>query len=41
MTLQKEFVKPIFVQKIAFASIYDSIMSHKQFEIKNKELGSL
>ena len=41
MTLQKKFVKSILVQKIAYASIYDSIMSLEQFEIKNKELRSL
>ena len=41
MTLQKKFVKSILVQKITYTSIYDSTMSPKQFEIKNKELRSL
>ena len=36
MTLQKSLV-----QKIAYTSIYDSIMSPEQFEIKNKKLPSL
>ena len=37
----KKFVKSIIVQKIAHTSIDDSIMSPKQFEIKDKELHSL
>ena len=32
------FVKSILVQKIAYTSIYDIIMSHEHFEIQNKEL---
>ena len=39
--ITKKFVKSILVQKIAYTSIYDSTMSPKQFEIKNKELRSL
>ena len=39
--ITKKFVKSILAQKIAYTSIYDSTMSHKQFEIKNKELRSL
>ena len=39
--ITKKFVKSILVQKIACASIYDSIMSPEQFEIKKKELRSL
>ena len=35
------FVKFIFVQKIAFTSIYDIIMSPEHFEIQNKELRPL
>ena len=35
------FVKPIFVQKIAYTSIYDIIMSPEHFEIKNKDLRPL
>ena len=31
-------LKSILVQKIAYTSIYDIIMSPEQFEIKNKEL---
>ena len=38
MTLQKMFVKSIIVQKIAYTSIYDTIMSPEHFEIKNKDL---
>ena len=34
-------IKSILVQKIAFYSIYDIIMSPEHFEIKNKELRSL
>ena len=37
----KKFVKSNLVQKFAYTSIYDSIMSPEQFEIKNKELPSL
>ena len=36
--ITKKFVKSILVQKIAYTSIYESTMSPKQFEIKNKEL---
>ena len=32
------FVKSILVQKIAYTSIYDIIMSPEHFEIQNKEL---
>ena len=32
------FVKSILVQKIAYKSIYDIIMSHDHFEIQNIEL---
>ena len=39
--ITKKFVKSIIVQKIAYTSIYDSIMSPEQFEIKNTELRSL
>ena len=39
--IAKKFVKSILVQKIAYASIYDSNMSHEQFEIKNKTLRSV
>ena len=39
MTLQK-FAKSIHEQKIAYTSIYDTIMSPEHFEIKNKELHS-
>ena len=39
--ITKNFVKSIIVQKIAYTSIYDSIMSLEQFRIKNKELSSL
>ena len=35
------FVKSILVQKIAYSSIYDIIMSPEHFEIKNKELRPL
>ena len=35
------FVKSIFVPKIAFYSIYDTIVSPEHFEIKNKELRPL
>ena len=35
------FVKSILVEKIAFTSIYDIIMSPEHFEIQNKELLSL
>ena len=35
------FVKSILVQKIAWASIYDIIMSPDHFEIKNRYLRSL
>ena len=38
MTITNIFVKSIFVQKIAFTSIYDTIMSPEHFEIKNKAL---
>ena len=34
-------LKSIIVQKIAFTSIYDNIMSPGHFEIKNKELRRL
>ena len=37
----KIFVKSIFVQKIAFTSLYDIIMSPEHFEIKNKDLRTL
>ena len=33
------FLKSILVQKIAYYSIYDIIMSPEHFEIKNKDLG--
>ena len=39
--ITKKFVKSILVQKIAYTSIYDSIMSTEQFEIKYKGLRSL
>ena len=39
--ITKKFVKSILVEKIAYTSIHDSIMSPEQFEIKNKELRSL
>ena len=39
--IRKKFVKSILVQRIAYASIYDSTMFPKQFEVKNKELRSL
>ena len=39
--ITKKFVKSILVQKIAYTSIYDNIMSPEMFEIKNKELRSL
>ena len=39
--ITKNFVKSILVQKIAYTSIYDSIMSPEHFEIKNKALRSL
>ena len=39
--ITKKFVKSIIEQKIAYTSIYDSIMSPKKFEIKNKELRSI
>ena len=35
------FVKSILVQKIAFTSIYDVIMSPELFEINNKDLRPL
>ena len=35
------FVKSILVQKIAYTSIYDIIMSPEHFEIQNKELRRL
>ena len=35
------FVKSILVQKIAFTSIYDIIMSPEHFDILNKELRPL
>ena len=35
------FVKSILVQKIAYSSIYDIIMSPEHFEIKNKDLRPL
>ena len=34
-------VKSILVQKIAYSSIYDIIMSLEHFEIKNKDLRPL
>ena len=34
--ITEKFAKSILVQKIAYTSIYDSTMSHKQFELKNK-----
>ena len=34
-------VKSILVQKIAYTSIYDIIMSSENFEIKNKDLRPL
>ena len=34
-------MKSILVQKIAFTSIYDSIMSPEHFEIKKKDLRPL
>ena len=39
--ITKKLIKSILVQKIAYTSIYDSIMSPEHFEIKNKELRSL
>ena len=36
--ITKKFVKSILVQKIAYISIYASIMSPEHFEMKNKEL---
>ena len=39
--ITKKFVKSILVQKIAYTSMYDSTVSPKQIEIKNKELRSL
>ena len=39
--ITKNFVKSILVQKIAFTSIYDIIMSPEHFEIKNKDLRPL
>ena len=35
------FVKSILVQKIAFTSIHDIIMSPEQFEMTNKDLRPL
>ena len=35
------FVTSILVQKIAYTSIYDIIMSPEHFEIKNKDLSPL
>ena len=35
------FVKSIFVQKIAYTSIYDIIMSPDHFEIKKNDLRPL
>ena len=35
------FVTSILVQKIAYTSIYDIIMSPEHFEIKNKDLRPL
>ena len=35
------FVKSILVQKIVYTSIYDIIMAHEHFEIKNKDLRPL
>ena len=35
------FLKSILLQKIAFSSIYDIIMSREHFEIKNKDLRRL
>ena len=34
------FVKSILVQKIAYTSLYDSIMSYKHFEIKKERFAS-
>ena len=39
--ITKIFVKSFLVQKIAQSSIYDNIMSHEHFEIKNKDLRPL
>ena len=36
--ITKMFVKSILVQKIAYTTIYDIIMSPEHFEIQNKEL---
>ena len=36
--IKNMFVKSILVQKIAFTSIYDIIMSPEHFEIQIKEL---
>ena len=35
------FLKSILVQKIAYSSIYDVMMSPEHFEIKNKDLRPL
>ena len=35
------FLKSIFVQKIAYSSIYDIIMSPEHYEIKKQRLASL
>ena len=35
------FAKTILIQKIAYTSIYDIIMSSEYFEIKNKDLRPL
>ena len=39
--ITKKIVKSILVQKIAFTSIYDIIMSPEHFKIKNKDLRPL
>ena len=39
--ITNNFVTSILVQKIAYTSIYDIIMSPEHFELKNKDLRPL